>query len=138
MADVVKKIEYYYTMVPDRAGAGAKVLDALKKARVSLVAFAGFPIGVGRAQLDFVPSNQRAFTLATGKAKIKVVGPKTAFLIQGQDRTGAIADLVSKLAEARINVTAVHAIAAGQKRYGAILWVKPRNIKRAAEVLGVS
>ena len=138
MADVVKRIEYYYTIVPDRPGAGAKVLNALKAARVNLLAYTGFPSGAGRAQLDFVPSNQRAFLSAARKAGIKLVGPKTAFLLQGQDRVGAVADMANKLTEARINITAMNAIAAGRRRYGAIIWVKPRNVGRAADILGAS
>ena len=138
MASVVKRIEYYYTVVSDRAGAGAKVLNALKAARVNLLAFTGFPSGAGRAQLDFVPSNQRAFQAAARKAGIKLVGPKIAFLIQGQDRVGVIADIANKLAKAHINVTAVDAVAVGRRRYGAILWVKSRNVGRAAKVLGAS
>ena len=138
MADVVKSIEYYYTVVPDRAGAGAKVLNALKAARVNLLAFTGFPSGTARAQLDFVPSNQRAFQAAARKAGIKLVGPKMAFLIQGQDRVGVIADIANKLAKAHINVTAVDAVAVGRRRYVAILWVKSRNVGRAAKVLGAS
>ena len=138
MADVVKCIEYYYTVVPDRPGAGAKVLNALKAARVNLLAFTGFPCSVGHAQLDFVPSNQRAFRAAALKAGIKLEGPKTAFLIQGQDRVGVIADITNKLAEAHINVTALDAVAVGRRRYGAILWVKSRNVSRAAKILGAS
>jgi hypothetical protein len=138
MADVVKRIEYYYTVVPDRAGAGAKVLNALKAGRVNLLAFTGFPCGAGRTQLDFVPSNQRRFRAAVRKAGIKLVGPKTAFLIQGQDRVGAIADIANKLAEVPINITAVDAVAAGRRRYGAILWVKSRNVGQAAKILGAS
>jgi hypothetical protein len=138
MADVVKRIEYYYTIVPDRTGAGAKVLNALKAARVNLLAFTGFPCGARRAQLDFVPSNERAFQAAVRKAGIKLVGPKTAFLIQGQDRVGAIADIANKLAKAHINVTAVDAVTTGRRRYGAILWVKSRNVAQAAKILGAS
>jgi hypothetical protein len=138
MANVVKRIEYYYTVVPDQPGAAAKLLNALKAGRVNLLAFTGFPSGARRAQLDFVPSNQRAFRAAARKARIKLAGPKTAFLVQGQDRVGAIADIANKLAEARINITAVDAVTAGRRRYGAILWVKSRNVARAAEILGVS
>jgi len=138
MASVVKRIEYYYTVVPDRAGASAKVLNALKAARVNLLAFTGFPSGAGRAQLDFVPSSQRAFQAAARKAGIRLVGPKTAFLIQGHDRVGAFADIAGKLAEAHINITAVDTVAAGQGRYGAILWVKPRKVDKAANILGAS
>ena len=34
-------------------------------------------------------------------------------------------------------VTAADAVCAGAGRYGAILWVKPRDVKKAAAVLGV-
>ncbi len=138
MADAVKPIEYYYTMVPDRPGEGAKVLNVLKRAGVNLLAYTGFPATGAGAQLDFVPSDGRAFLATAHSAGIKVVGPQKAFLIQGQDRIGVVADVLAKLAEARINVTAMSAVTAGRGRYGAILWVKPRRVKRAAEVLGVS
>ncbi len=138
MADIVRRIEYYYTEVPDRPGAGAKVLGALKAARVNLLAYNGFPASAGRAQLDFVPANKRAFLAAARRAKIRLVGPKSAFLVQGDDRVGVVADLVTKLAKARINITAMNGVAAGRRRYGAILWVKPRNAGRAARVLGAS
>ena len=136
MADIVRRIEYYYTEVPGRPGAGAKISNALKAAHINLLACSAFPIAAGRAQVDFVPSNQRAFEAAARKAGIKLVGPKTAFLIQGENRVGSLADILTKLAEARINITALNAVAAGRRRYGAILWVKPRNIGRVAEILG--
>jgi predicted amino acid-binding ACT domain protein len=63
------------------------------------------------------------------------VGPKTGFVIQGDDRTGAVAEVVSKLSEAKINITALQAVAAGAGRYGAILWVKPRDVNKAAKIL---
>jgi len=138
MANVVKRIDYYYTVVPDRPGAAAKLLNELKAARVNLLAFTGFPCGARRSQLDFVPSNQRAFRAAARKAGMKLVGPRTAFLIQGEDRVGAIAAIANKLAQARINVTAVDSVSAGRRRYGAILWVKSRNVAQAAKILGAS
>jgi hypothetical protein len=138
MANAVRRVEYYYTEVPDRPGAGAKILNALKAARVNLIAYNGFPATTRRAQLDFVPSNQQAFLAAARKAGIKLVGPKTAFLIQGDDRVGVVADMLSKLGQARLNVVAMNAVAAGRRRYGAILWVKPRNVRKAAEILGAT
>lgn len=138
MADIVRRIEYYYTMVPNRIGAGAKVFNVLKAGSVNLIALNGFPTSTQRAQLDFVPSDRDAFLKTAQKAGIKLVGPKVAFLIQGEDRVGAIADVLSKLGQARINVTAMQAIATGAGRYGAILWVKPHSIGKAAQALGVS
>ena len=135
MAETIQRVQYYYTEVSDKPGEGARLLNLLKEEGVNLLAFTGFPKG-RRAQIDFVPADQAAFKAAAKKAKIKLVGPKTGFLIQGDDRVGAIADIMTKLAEAKINVTAVDAAAAGLGRYGAILWVKSRDVKKAANVLG--
>ena len=138
MADIVRRIEYYYTVVPNRAGAGVKVFNALKAGGANLIALNGFPTSARRAQLAFVPSDRDAFLAAARKAGIKLKGPKVAFLIQGEDRVGAVADVLSKLGQARINVTAMQAIATGAGRYGAILWIKSRNVGKAAQALGVS
>lgn len=43
-------------------------------------------------------------------------------------------DYFAKLGDAKSNVTATSAIAG---RFGAMLWVKPRDVKRAAKALGV-
>lgn len=79
--------------------------------------------------------DQAAFKEAAKRAKIKLVGPKTGFLIQGDDRTGAVAEVLSKLSDAKINITALQTLAAGAGRYGAILWVEPRDVNKAAKVL---
>lgn len=135
MADAVKKVEYYSTEIGDRAGAGARILSALKAGRVNLLAFTGFPTGDGKAQLDFVPTNTRTFLTAARKARLKLDGPKTAFLVQGADKSGAVAAVVSLLAKAKINITAIDAISGGRNRYGVIIWVKPRNAAAAAKAL---
>ncbi len=134
MADEIQRVQYFYMEIAHKPGEGAKILNALKQEGVYLSAFVAFPKG-RRAQLDFVPTDQAAFKAAARKAKAKLVGPKTAFLIRGDDRTGAVADTVGKLSSAGINITALQAIAAGSGRYGAILWVKPRDVNKAAKVL---
>jgi hypothetical protein len=136
MAETIQRVQYFYTEVPDKPGEGARILNMLRDDGVNLLAFSGFPKG-RRAQIDFIPADQAAFTAAAKRAKLKLVGPKTGFLIQGDDRTGAVADIITKLAEVKINVTAVDAVAAGAGRYGAILWVKPRYVNKAAQILAV-
>lgn len=135
MAETVRRMEYFYVRVANKPGEGARVLGVLKEAGINLLAFSGFPRG-GRAQLDLVPSDPAAFRQVAKKAGWKVTGPKRAFLFQGDDRVGAVADILGKLAAAKINVTATEAISAGEGRYGAILWVKPASVNRAAKALG--
>jgi hypothetical protein len=45
---------------------------------------------------------------------------------------------MQKLADAKLNVTAIDALVAGPGRYGAILWVAPRDVTRAARTLGAA
>ncbi len=134
MADTIRQVDYFYMMVTHKTGEGAKVLRALKGAGVSLFAFTGFPAG-RRAQLDFFPAEPVAFKSVMKANKWKVVGPKRGFLIQGDDRVGVIADIVGKLADAKINLTALDAVCA-DGRYGALCWVAARDFKKAAQVLG--
>jgi predicted amino acid-binding ACT domain protein len=137
MADTIQRIEYYYVTVPDKPGTGAGVLTALKEAGVNLVAYLGFPSGRGKSQIDLVPEDAAAFKQAAVKAGLKLSRVKKAFLVQGDDRPGAVADITRKLAEAKINVTAAAATAAGSGRYGMILWVPPARYEKAAKALGV-
>jgi len=58
-------------------------------------------------------------------------------LVDGDDRPGALADLTDRLGSAKINMIAVTGLCAGQGRFGAILWVKPRDVKKAAKVFGI-
>ena len=135
MADTVRLVEYFYMTTPQKPGVGAAVLNELRRAGVNLLALSGFPAGRG-AQIDFIPEDAAAFRAAAKQAKWKLTGPKKAFLISGDDRAGAVAELLQKLADAKINVTAVDAACAGAGRFGAILWVAPRDVTRAARALG--
>jgi hypothetical protein len=135
MADRVRRVQYFYVTGPDKPGEGARALALLRDAGVDLLAFTGFPQGK-RSQLDFVPQDPAAFRAAARQARWKVTGPKVAFLIEGEDRRGAVAEILGKLAGAKVNVTATDAVCAGAGRFGVLLWVKPRDVNRAARALG--
>jgi hypothetical protein len=137
MGDTVRLVEYFYITAPDKPGEGGRALNALKDAGINLLAFSGFPQG-RRAQMDFIPADPAAFKHAAKKAKWKVVGPKRGFLVQGDDRVGAVADLLERLGAAKINVTAIDAVTVTDGRYGAIFWVAPKDVKKAATLLGAS
>jgi hypothetical protein len=135
MADTAKRAPYCYAMVDDKAGEGARLLDALRQAKVDLMAFHAFPSG-GKSQLDLFARDGATLAAAAAKAGFTLSPTKTAFLIEGQDRVGAMAELLGKLSAAKINVTAAEGIAAGGGRFGALVWVKPADVERAAQALG--
>ncbi|HEX9350825.1 MAG TPA: hypothetical protein VF877_06100 [Gaiellaceae bacterium] len=136
MADTVRSIEYFYVTVPDTPGEGQRILSALKDSGVNLLAFLGFPLGGGQSQIDLVPEDPDALIEAAQRAGVTLSEAKRAFLIQGDDRVGAVADTTAKLADASVNLTAAAATSAGSGRYGMIVWVAPADYERAADVLG--
>jgi hypothetical protein len=137
MATTARKVGYFYVTAPDKPGEGARVLGALRDNGVNLLAFHSFPTGGGQAQLDFVPADEKVLQDAAKKAKLKVSERKTAFLVEGDDRAGAVADLMQKLGSAGTNVTAIDAVKAGQ-RFGALIWVKEADVDKAAKALGAT
>jgi hypothetical protein len=137
MAETVRKVEYFYATVSDKPGEGRRLLEHLSEKGVNLVAFTAFPIGGDQAQLDFFPENPEQLQKAAADAGITLVGPKKAFLIQGEDRVGALHENHLKLSNAGINVHAANGVCNGSGRFGYVLWVKPVDYEAAARALGV-
>lgn len=136
MPDRVMKVNYCYPIVPNRAGQGARILSQIAEAGISLIAYSGFPLGAGRSQLDLVVKDVGPLSRLARRNGWRLSKVKRGFLIQGSDKVGAVHRHLQKLADAGINVVAADAVAAGNGRYGMILWVKPRDYARAAKTLG--
>ena len=136
MADTARDVEYHYVTVPDEPGAVQRILSSFQESGVNLVAFLGFPLGGGQSQIDLVPEDAGSLREAAARAGFQLSEAKRAFLIQGDDRVGAVAEATSKLAEANVNITAAAAVAAGSGRYGMMLWVAPADYEEAASALG--
>ncbi len=134
MADVVRRVDYFAVSVPNKAGEAARILGMLEQAGVNLTGFSGFPEG-RKAQMDFIPSDTGAFKAAAKKAGLSIGARKTGFLVQGEDRPGAVAGLARRLAEAGVNITAMQAVCAGENRYGGLLWVRAEDVRKAARIL---
>jgi hypothetical protein len=135
MSNRLRKVDYFKVMVPNKAGQGAKIAAGLAAAGVNLLAFSGFPSG-RQTQLDLMPEDSGKLKRAAKKLGIKLSARKSGFLYQGDDRVGAMTGIFGKLAEAKINVIAVDAVTGGQGRFGAIFWVKPQAVAKAARLLG--
>jgi hypothetical protein len=137
MADTIRRVVYFYSQVPDQAGEAFKILGRLKEAGVNLISFTAFPIEGGKSQLDFVPENADAFTKAIKDINVTVSAKKQAFFIRGSDRAGAVAEILKRLADAKVNVHAANAACGSGGGFGMILWVKPQSYETAAKALGV-
>ncbi len=137
MPDEIKRIEYYYVTVPDKPGEAARILTALHQTGINLLGVSAFPHGARRSQLDCIVEDSAAFAKAAKTAGLKLSKKKSGFLIQGEDRPGAIAEIASRLAQANINITSLQAFCSGSGRYGGMLWVKHPDVRKAAKALGI-
>jgi hypothetical protein len=132
---MIRKVSYYSMKVPNRPGIGAQMLKSIAMGKHQLLAFTGFPQGA-KAQVDFVPADPVEFARGARKHGVNLGKKKTAFLVQGEDRVGALVRVLDKLAKAKINMVAMDAVTAGNRRFGAIFWVKPKNVARVSRLLG--
>ena len=135
MAETVRRVQYFYITAPDRPGEGARLLASLQKEGINLLACCGFPLPGGTIQIDLVPEKSEALRQAARKLDLKLSDPKKAFLIQGKDRIGAVAETFGKLADEKINLIAAQAVAAGAGQWAMLFWVKPADYQRASQAL---
>jgi hypothetical protein len=135
MKQKLRKVDYFYTMIPNKPGRGAKIMGGLAAKGVNLLAFSCFPSGK-EAQLDLIPADSAKLKRAAKSLGLKLTAKKTGFLLQADDRVGAMLATLDALAAAKINVTACDAITSGDGKFGAILWVKQKAVAKTAKVLG--
>jgi len=136
MAETIREVEYFYAVVEDKPGEGRRLLEHLSEKGVNLLAFTAFPAGENQSQLDFFPESAGKLQKAAAEVGIPLVGPKKAFLIQGEDRVGALHEYHLKLANAGVNVHASNGVVGGNGKFGYIVWVKPDDYEKAAQALG--
>lgn len=138
MSIVVHEVEYYYAVAKNKPGEAKRLLEFLSEKSVNLLAFTAFPVDDDQSQMDFFPSDPELLKKAAEDAGISLVGPRRAFLIQGEDKIGALYDLHLKLSNEGINVHASNAVVDGTGRFGYIIWVKKDDYREASEALKAS
>ena len=135
MAFDIKRVEYYNTTVEDQAGAASKLLSLFAGVGVSLLAFKAVPVEPRSTRFTLFPDDGLKMTAGAKKAGLKLDGPHPALLIQGDDESGALADIYEKLSQADIHVSESGGIADIKGGYGVILYLKPEDCEKAVAAL---
>ncbi|MCP4582233.1 MAG: hypothetical protein GY839_11510 [candidate division Zixibacteria bacterium] len=138
MPSRVSEAEYYYSLVADKPGEARKLMEFFSEKQVNLLAITNFPVGEGKSQLVFIPADPEVLKKAAADAEIDLVGPKKAFLIQGEDKIGALYDYILKLSNAGINIHASNGVVDGTGRFGYVIWVNPADYEKASATLKTS
>jgi hypothetical protein len=136
--DQVFRTDYFTIMMDDRAGQGADLGRKLGKENVNLLAVLAFPVETGKVQIDLVPEHPDDLMKAARKLGLSLSGPKTAFLLQGTDRAGAMGDILERLSSAGISARAGFGVGSGSSRFGGMLWVAQSDVEAASRALGAT
>lgn len=135
MALDIKRVEYYNITVEEHARETAKLLSLFAGVGVSLLAFKAVPLAPRRTQFTLFPNDGVKMTEGAKQAGLELDGPHAAVLIQGDDESGALADIYEKLSQADIYVHESSGIADINKGYGVILYLKQEDCEKAVAAL---
>src|ERR1700681_1888087 len=106
MALIVRNVEYFYVRIHDAPEKAYELLAQLAREDVNLLAFSAVPFGPNYVELTIFPDRSDKFTRLAKKLGWVVGGPQHAFLVQGDDHLGALADIQRMLAEADVKIYA--------------------------------
>ena len=137
MALSVRRAAYFQATVRDQPGEAYKLLSQFLDIGINLLAFTAIPSGPLSTQLTIFPEDPERLSHTAKQAGLELGEPSLAFLIQGDDRLGALADIHEKLFDANVNVYASSGVTDGRGGYGYILYVKPDEYERAAAAIGL-
>jgi hypothetical protein len=121
MAYSIRRVDYFYTTIRDRPGAAYKLLSQMAEMGLNMVAFTAVPMGPMHTQLTIFPEDTEKMAAAAQRAGMKVEGPHPAFLVQGDDELGALAEGVTD----------------GRGTFGYLIYVRPDEYDRAAGALSL-
>ena len=133
----IRRVEYFYSTVVDQPGEAYKLLSELEKSGINQLAFTAIPIGPNRTQLTLFPENSGKLIAEAKRINFSLDGPHPAFLVQGDDELGALAELHQILYEANVNVYASNGVTDSKGCFGYLLFVRPEEYERAAEALNI-
>ena len=138
MTEAVQRGEYYYAVVDNKPGVLYRLLDHFQSRGIGFYAFTAFPLPGDKSQLDFFPIDVDQFLSAAREVNLSMIGPRSAFVVQGEDTTGALVSYHERLARAGINVHAANGVSDGRGGFGYVLWVNPEDYEKAARQVGLA
>jgi hypothetical protein len=133
----ISRIEYFHTTVTDQPGEAYKFLSQLAGLGINLKAFTAVPVGPSITQLTIFPEDPAQLRHEAAKIGMHLDGPHKAFLVQGDDELGALAEIHRKIFEADVNVYSASGVTDGQGSFGYIVYIKSNDFGKAAAALGL-
>jgi hypothetical protein len=132
----VRNVDYFYIRIEDSQAKAYELLAELASEEVSLLAFSAVPFGPNNIELTIFPDRTDKFIQLAKRLGWEVAGPQHAFLVQGDDQLGALADIQRMLMEAHVKIYASSGVTDGNGHYGYVIYFKEDDNERAVRALG--
>ncbi|MCB0330962.1 MAG: hypothetical protein KDD70_14930 [Bdellovibrionales bacterium] len=131
----VSTVTYFTIFLNDKAGQLATISATLLENEVSLHGIWGFGTSLGNAQVQVIPVDPSQFK-NVARNKQWSIKEGTCFYLHGQDKTGALVDVLNKIAEHDIFIVALDALAV-DGQFGCYLWGSDEDHVELSQVLGL-
>ena len=136
MSIQIRRVHYYTANVADRPGSAYEVLRELAETETNLLAFSCVPVGPSNVQVTLFPDDPERLERASGAMGLALMPPQQAFLIQGDDQIGVLADVHRRLYDASISVYASTGVTDAKGSFGYLIYVRPDDYDHAADIIG--
>lgn len=133
----IRSVPYYYARIEGDPDQAYTWLEELASAKVDLLAFSALPYGPNHVEVTLFPVDRRELERSALARGVVLIGPYHAFLIQGDDRLGALAEIHKDLRDTGVKVYASTGVTDGQGRFGYIVYVRELDFEAAERVLDV-
>ncbi len=136
MSYKAKKIQTVDVNLPAEPGSLAKVYSAFKESGVNVVASWGYEMGPGQAQAHFLVSDVPKCKTTLTKMGMKPTVTDACWL-EGEDKVGTYAEVLTKISKAGINIGATDAIAIDGKFASVLFCAKPTDFATLCKTLKI-
>ena len=137
MSYTIKRVNYFHLSVKNRPGEAYQMLEHFADQGVNLLAFSASPTGPESTQLTVFPEDTHNLEDLAKKLGLTLIGPFSAFMVNGKDELGALTHIHKMLYMANVDVYASTGVTDAKNSYGYILYVRQDEYEKAAEAIGV-
>jgi hypothetical protein len=130
--DIARKT-YFVISTEDRPGQLARFSKKMSENDINLHAVWSFGTGRGNAEITAIPWDVHVFRKAAREAGW-TFREGSCFYLSGEDRAGALADTLDRIAQEGINLHAVDAMGF-EARYSAFVWCDESDVEKLRMVL---
>ena len=129
----VQRATYFLIATEDRPGQLARFANRISEQEINLAAVWSFGTGRGNAEIMAIPRDPHQFR-DVARQSGWVFREGFCFHLSGEDRAGALADTLDRIAQEGINLHAVDGIGF-QDRYSAYLWCDEQDMEKLRMIL---